>query len=246
MYYYLYEITNLINHHKYLGVHQTEDMNDGYMGSGNLIRAAIKKYGLHNFSKRILEMFDTPERMYEREREVITPDIVDDPTYYNLREGGWGGGYLAEETRQQMSISQSRFYDTHPERREYLSNLQRERMKNPAIYQRHVNKMKKVNGRRLAEWTQKHKTGVPLSAEHRMKMSKTRRGRPHSEQHRKALTAALRKHSYEIFDRKTGETHITNSLQQWCKDNHITPITTLYRIVDKDQPYRRFKVTKIY
>ena len=44
-YYYLYKITNLINNKFYIGVHETDNINDGYMGSGRAIRAAIEKYG---------------------------------------------------------------------------------------------------------------------------------------------------------------------------------------------------------
>lgn len=55
MKYYLYQITNLVNNKIYVGVHKTTDMNDGYMGSGKVIRAAIEKYGAENFKKDILE-----------------------------------------------------------------------------------------------------------------------------------------------------------------------------------------------
>ena len=43
MFHYVYEITNNINGRKYIGKHSTNDMNDGYMGSGIAIKQAIKK-----------------------------------------------------------------------------------------------------------------------------------------------------------------------------------------------------------
>lgn len=39
-YHYFYKITNTINNKYYYGVHSTDNLNDGYMGSGTVIRMA--------------------------------------------------------------------------------------------------------------------------------------------------------------------------------------------------------------
>lgn len=88
---YLYKITNTVNDKIYIGIHKTEDINDGYMGSGKVIKAAIKKYGLENFSKEILEFFDTYEAALEREKEIVTDEFLLREDVYNLRRGGTGG-----------------------------------------------------------------------------------------------------------------------------------------------------------
>ena len=47
-YHYFYKITNVINNHYYYGIHSTDDLNDGYMGSGTRLHYAYKKYGIPN------------------------------------------------------------------------------------------------------------------------------------------------------------------------------------------------------
>lgn len=91
MFFYLYQITNLVNNKIYIGVHATKDMNDGYLGSGKNIQSAIKKYGVDNFKKDILYTFDNAEEMYAKEKEVVTEEFLLRKDTYNLRIGGTGG-----------------------------------------------------------------------------------------------------------------------------------------------------------
>ena len=61
MMYCIYCITNQINNKTYIGQHKTDDLQDSYMGSGDLIKIAIKKYGLQNFTKTIPAVAGTKE-----------------------------------------------------------------------------------------------------------------------------------------------------------------------------------------
>ena len=91
MHYYLYEIRNNLNGKIYVGVHKTANLDDGYMGSGKVIKSAIERHGIDNFTKVILETFDTSEAMYAREAEIVTDEFLARDDVYNLRRGGFGG-----------------------------------------------------------------------------------------------------------------------------------------------------------
>lgn len=90
-YFIVYETTNLVNGRKYIGCHKTNDIDDGYLGSGTLIKRAIKKHGEHNFSRKDLFIFDNEQEMFDKEKELITQEILDDTNYYNVNSGGNGG-----------------------------------------------------------------------------------------------------------------------------------------------------------
>lgn len=91
MHYYLYQITNKVNGKIYVGVHKTRRLDDGYMGSGKVVRAAMEKHGAHNFTKVILEHFEDSKSMYAREAEIVDDAFLARDDVYNLRRGGSGG-----------------------------------------------------------------------------------------------------------------------------------------------------------
>ena len=119
MYYTIYKITNKINNKIYIGKHKTTDLNDEYMGSGKLIRSAIEKYGVDNFKKDILFIFDNEEEMNNKESELVTPEFIREDTNYNICVGGSGGfSYINEfvwtkEKRQEHNKKTSPFF--HPD-----------------------------------------------------------------------------------------------------------------------------------
>lgn len=88
---YLYCIENKVNSKIYVGVHSTENFDDGYMGSGVALRKAINKYGIENFEKSIIKFFDSSDEMYLAESEIVNTQFVNSQLTYNMKIGGFGG-----------------------------------------------------------------------------------------------------------------------------------------------------------
>ena len=90
LFHFLYKTTNILNNKFYIGVHTTDDLGDGYKGSGSTLNKAFKKYGKNNFNREILEFFETYEDAYNKERDVVNEELINNPNCYNNVIGGKG------------------------------------------------------------------------------------------------------------------------------------------------------------
>lgn len=119
MYYTIYKTTNLVNGKFYIGKHQTSDLNDGYVGSGKLLKRAITKYGSDNFKTEILELCPTEAHMNLAEKIYV---VLDQEVSYNLCPGGYGGfGYINDILKGDMNARKSVHMRNKP--REYFVKL---------------------------------------------------------------------------------------------------------------------------
>ena len=104
----LYCTTNIVNNKIYIGVHKTNPNEfDGYIGCGVYISRpstyerskskfhyAVKKYGVKNFKRSIIQIFDNEEDAYELESYIVNNEFLARPDVYNTALGGTNGSYI--------------------------------------------------------------------------------------------------------------------------------------------------------
>jgi hypothetical protein len=101
----LYQTTNICNGKIYVGVHKVTDTPTSrhYLGSGNSIKAAIKKYGKDNFTRVTLAEFSCAKDAYEAEANMVTEEFFRLKNTYNMCVGGRGGVARTPEIRAKVT-----------------------------------------------------------------------------------------------------------------------------------------------
>ena len=85
-----YKTTCMITGRYYIGMHSTDILEDGYLGSGVRLRRSVAKHGAENHTREILATFSTREEASQHERTLITEDVRQDPQCMNCAPGGRG------------------------------------------------------------------------------------------------------------------------------------------------------------
>lgn len=85
----VYITVNLITHDFYIGKHETDDLNDSYLGSGKRLKNSVRKYGAQNFERHILSVWNDPNDALTEETKVVA-QYLDHPHCLNIVDGGKG------------------------------------------------------------------------------------------------------------------------------------------------------------
>jgi len=105
--YYVYVTTNLINGKQYVGEHWVDAQSYKYIGSGDALKLAIKKYGKINFKCDIVEWYDTRKEAFDAQEIYINSLNTQCPNGYNISPKGGHGvvGCIAESTKEKIRVS---------------------------------------------------------------------------------------------------------------------------------------------
>jgi hypothetical protein len=167
-YNYIYKITNLINNKIYIGVHRTDNMDDGYMGSGTNMKRAINKYGIDNFMKNIIQCYDVYKDALKHEAIIVTEEFINRKDTYNIKIGGYGPCVFSEEHKQKVSETRKKRFEEDkeftkkmltaardPERRKKIGVGHKKWIeKNPKLHQERMQKINKNPDKisKTADW----------------------------------------------------------------------------------------------
>ena len=228
----IYRTTNLINQKFYVG--KDTHNNPNYYGSGKRLKLAIKKYGIENFKKEVLEVCNTLELLNEREKFWIKKlNAIGEG--YNISLGGDGGDTISNNPRRDeiskkiSEANKGKFLGktNSKETREKISNTLKGRFegdKNPNYGKNHTDEAKdkirkKALGRVVSDETRKKisiknkgKKGVVWTDEMRQKLSESRKnnhpfkGKTHTPETIQKIKEANSKPKSEEHKRKISET----------------------------------------
>jgi hypothetical protein len=165
-YHFIYKTTDIRNGNFYIGMHSTENLKDGYVGSGKRLKHLIYKHGKEIFNMEILEFLPNRESLKEREIEIVNSDLLLEEKCMNLKPGG-SGGFIDKEHMRKVSKAGNE---------EFLKKMQDDEYKKEFSKKiSNANKKQFLDGRRekiyFYNWS-----GKTHSQETKKKLSEIRKG----------------------------------------------------------------------
>lgn len=190
-FHFVYKTTCVVTGKWYIGLHSTDVLEDGYLGSGMRLTRSVKKHGESAHIREILFMGKTRKEASNKEAELLTEDIRKNPLCMNLGPGGLGATdrpATSAETAAKLSKASKGYVRT----KEWYDKIVASRKNNGT--HTHSEETKIV----LAE---KHR-GKKLTSEHKNKISKGLSGRVVTEQTRSKLKDAWQNRKGKPINRK--------------------------------------------
>lgn len=159
----IYKTTCVTTGRFYIGMHSTDNLADAYLGSGLRLLRSVKKHGADKHIREILEELPTREAAANREKEIITDDLRNNPQCLNCGPGGLGAvdrPPTLEETRKKLSDAAKAHYASE------AGKAAKERLK-----EFHTGRKRPVETRAKLSAKRKAAPFIPRSEEAKLKTS---------------------------------------------------------------------------
>jgi hypothetical protein len=211
VYYYLYEVTNLVNGRTYIGQHITDNLEDGYLGSGKALKSAIKKYGRDKFKKEILLFARNEKALNILEMMAVTPEFCALKSNYNMKEGGNSGRpnpEIREKMRQKKLGARNHNYGK-PKTEEWKAKVRAAQKGRVASKETRLKMSIAKLGFKHTEET-KRRIGIASAA------------RPRTEENKRKIGDANARQFPDVYNIHTGEECRNNfNLSEFCRQKGV-------------------------
>jgi len=193
----VYKTTNILNGKIYVG--KDESMKPHYIGSGYILKKAIKKYGKDNFKKEVLESCISREDLEEREKFWIKElDATNHEVGYNIAEGGSGGNTYYGKSEDEMSEIREKISKSGKGR---VFSEEHKKKLSEAASRRKGNKPCKYKGMKYEDYMDSEKVSLtkqkisdgakrPMSNETKIKIGKVNKGKTMSDESKQKMSDA--------------------------------------------------------
>lgn len=182
MYYYTYKIIltqGTLKDKIYFGQHRTNNLNDGYKGSGKVLLDYYKKYP-NGYIKEILGFYNSQEELDKAEYDLIHPHLNKDYCI-NQRDGGYKPN-LGKKQKEKISKKLKKYFEDPDNRK----NAGKHNIGRTAWNKGLPSKQK----------------GICKSDETKKRMSESQKNKPKSEDHKNKISIALKGKQRSIESRE--------------------------------------------
>ena len=231
--YFIYKTTCIITNKFYIGMHGTNNIDDGYYGSGTILRKSIQKHGIENHIREVLEYAKNREELCIAEKRIIQL-YKGDPLCTNLADGGIGGPTMlgknhsntsknkisnslkgrkhTEETKKKIGeASKGRTFKLTDETKKHLSAIKKGIPSKLKGVERSEETKKKISD---AAKNRPYKKRKPMSEETKLKIGNENKRRTLTEAQKMVLSVA---HTNKIVSEETKLKLSLKAKEQWKK-----------------------------
>jgi len=210
--YIIYKTTNIKTGKYYIGAHTTNKLDDGYLGSGAVLKKAIKKYGKKCFIRETIAECQTKDEMYLMEKKLLDK-FLGDPLCYNIKPGGVGGWDYVNKNK-------LLFGEKNP-------------MKNPEVVKKCVESCKKTKNKNIKKYIDIANNNLKKAIEKNLGSKRPEQSIFMTEHMKNAWKKNKEKirdslsETYILTDPE-GKEYITNRLSEFALENNLS-YTTLWK-----------------